>query len=494
VMAEQKQKRAVIIGGGLGGLALALRLSVGGWRVTVCERNSTFGGKMNKWCSAGFQFDTGPSLITMPAVFRELYRVAGTTLEEHLELVRIQPLAEYHFDDGARLIYSTMLPEWLETLRAVNPRDVDGFLRFMNIGARLYEVSRATFFEQSPFSPLPRLDLGTLKRLPIRYGWGNYARTVDAHFKSPYLRQLYNRYPTYVGSSPYQSPATLMVVPYIEYALGGWYVKGGLYKIVESLLRLARERDVTLLANSHVAEILQTNRRVTGVELADGTQIAADVVVMNGDASTTALLLGEESRDTLAPSRRSLSGVVFLLGTRSSYPSLCHHAVHFSRDYREEFRQLFEERRFPDDPTVYVNVASRTDRAIAGNQGEALFIMANAPANGDETWDGARTRDAWDKIMARLRGSGFPIGESDIVVKEAWTPSTFAERYCAPGGSIYGQHSHGWRNAFLRPPNKDRRYRGLYYVGGSSHPGGGTPMVLLSAKITESLIRRYEDE
>ncbi|HSE98627.1 MAG TPA: FAD-dependent oxidoreductase, partial [Blastocatellia bacterium] len=233
-----KRKRAVIIGGGLGGLATALRLAARGWEVTVCEQGPSFGGKMNTWSAGGFRFDTGPSLITMPRVFEELFETAGARMQDHIELARIAPLSLYVYPDGTRFTYTTSMPAWLETLRSIEPKDVDGFLRFMELGARLFEVSKETFLRRRPTDPPDARSLAAMRHMPLCYGWGNYHRTVTAHFRSPYLRQLYDRYPTYVGSSPYSSPATLIVIPYIEYAFGGWYVKGGLYRIVESLVEL----------------------------------------------------------------------------------------------------------------------------------------------------------------------------------------------------------------------------------------------------------------
>jgi diapolycopene oxygenase len=486
------KKRAVIIGGGLGGLATALRLSAGGWDVTVCEQGLSFGGKMNSWEKCGFRFDTGPSLITMRWVFEDLFKAVGSSFAEHLELDQMQPLADYVYDDGTRFSYTSSLPEWLATIRQIEPRDVDGFFRFMELGARLFEVSRETFLRRRPFDPPDLRSIKALRHLPLRYGWGNYHRTVEAHFKSPLLRQLYDRYPTYVGSSPYLSPATLAVIPYIEYAFGGWYVRGGLYRIVKALVELAQRARVRLLLESRVEEIEHTARRVTGVRLAGGASLRADVVVMNGDASLAGELLGQPSKKA-SPSERSLSGLVFLLGVKRNLPQLPHHSIYFSSDYAREFASLFDERRFPEDPTVYVSAPSRTDRSVVKGDGETLFIMANAPSlSADGEWSEDAIEEARRRVFARLSRGGFPDLKSDIVVSDVWTPRRIQESYMMPGGAIYGTHSHGWKHAFLRPPNKDRRFAGLYYVGGSSHPGGGTPTVLLSAQITSDLIRRYE--
>jgi phytoene desaturase len=218
---------------------------------------------------------------------------------------------------------------------------------------------------------------------------------------------------------------------------------------------------------------------------------------MNGDASCASSLLGERGERALPESgglpesERSLSGLVFLLAVRKTLPQLAHHSIYFSSDYRREFRELFDERRFPDDPTVYVNAPSRNDRSVVPGEGETLFVMANAPADA-RGWDEERVSQARRRVFERLRLGGFPDIEPDVVACDVWTPERFARSYLMPGGAIYGAHSHGWKNAFFRPPNKDRRVEGLYYVGGSSHPGGGTPTVLMSAQITAELIQRFE--
>jgi len=485
-----KGRRVVVIGGGLGGLAVALRLAGEGWQVVVCEQGSTFGGKMNLWERDGYRFDTGPSLLTLPAVFAELFTTCGTAIEEHIELVPISPLADYVFDDGTRFSYSTRLPEWLGVIRQLDPRDVEGYLRFMQLGARLFALSRETFLRRPPIG-LPDLrTFKSLRHLPLRNAWTNYHAMVARHFRSPFLKQLFDRYPTYVGSSPYHSPATLAVIPYIECAFGAWHVRGGLYRLIEALLVLARARNIDLMTNARVEAIEHEGNRVKGVRLGGGTRLRADVVVVNGDASLTPALLGLDGQ-IQPPEERSLSGFVLLYGLKGELPEVAHHSVYFSSDYRREFSQLFDECRFPDDPTVYVSVPSRTDKSLCPADSETLFIMANAPAT-DAIWSEADSKRARERIFERLRKGGFPEIDSLVAVRDQWTPARIARDYLMPGGAIYGTHSHGWRRAFLRPPNKHRKIAGLYHVGGSSHPGGGTPTVLLSAKITSELIRKHE--
>ena len=486
------RSRAIVIGAGLGGLAAALRLAVRGWDVAVYEQGTTVGGKMNRWTCNGFQFDTGPSLITMPWVFSGLFESIGAHMDDHVQLRRVDPLARYVFDDNVRFQVSAGLPEWLETLRTLDPRDKQGFLRLMGLGARIYRLSIHTFFRRSPLEPPDRAAISALRHLPLRHAWGRYDRTIRSLFKDPHLRRMYERFPTYVGSSPYRIPATLTIIPFLEHAFGGWYVTGGLYQIVASLVRLAETQGIRLHTGRRVRRIVSRKHRIRGVELTDGTFHACDVAIMNGDASMARVLLGESGAMPLPERERSLSGFVMLVGIHRRLPDMAHHTVYFSSDYNAEFRDLFDRRRFPEDPTVYVSMPSKRDRTVCPPDGETLFIMANAPANDNNGWEPGDITAAKDRIFARLQKGGFPDIEKDMAVSSIWTPRRMSEAYDMPGGAIYGTHAHGWRRAFLRPANKDNRYKGLYYVGGSTHPGGGTPTVLLSARITSELIRKHE--
>jgi phytoene dehydrogenase-like protein len=228
---------------------------------------------------------------------------------------------------------------------------------------------------------------------------------------------------------------------------------------------------------------------VSAVRLGDGERIACDVACMNGDASHLDMLLKRPDAREAAPAERSLSGFLMLRGLKRDKSGLAHHTVYFSHSYEHEFKALFDDRAFPEDPTVYVNAPSRSDRSLVPGRGETLFVMANAAAD-DSLWDAEYTERARKCVLARLASSGLELGDHEVAVEQVWTPRTMAARYAMPGGAIYGKHSHGWKRAFLRPRN--RQGRGLYLVSGSGHPGGGTPMVLTSAKITSDLIAKYE--
>ncbi|MDY6972419.1 MAG: phytoene desaturase family protein [Thermodesulfobacteriota bacterium] len=484
--------KAIVIGGGLGGLSIALRLVVRNWEVTVYEKGATMGGKMNSWSQKNFTFDTGPSLITMPWIFSELFESVGEHINDYLLLQLAEPLAHYVFDDGFHFQVSAYMPQWLKTLKEIEPQGEQHFLEFMHLGARLFNLSLHTFFRRSPLDPPDIETFSALKHMPFRHAWGRYDRTIYKFFRSPYLRRMYERFPTYVGSSPYRIPATLTLIPFLEHAFGGWYVKGGLYGIIKSLEALLQKRGVLLHTGRRVHRIISNDGRIMGIELEDGSFHGSNVVIMNGDASLARVLLGEYGAAPLPESDRSLSGFIMLIGVKRRLPELAHHTVYFSADYREEFSELFDRRRFPEDPTVYVSMPSKSDRTVAPHDGETLFIMANAPANDSDDWNEQEISSARRLVFQRLHRGGFPDIDRDTVVSTVWTPRKIQESYDMPGGAIYGTHSHGWRKAFLRPFNKDRRHQGLYYVGGSTHPGGGTPTVLMSAQITSELIKKYE--
>lgn len=477
--------RAVIVGGGLGGLAAALRLRAAGWDVTVCDNGPALGGKMNRWSAGGYTFDTGPTLLTMPHVLARLFADLGERLEKHLELVPLDPHAEYIFPDGCRIAVPASLEEWIATARRFAPGDAEGIRRLHEIGARIYRLSEMTFFRNHPLSLRPP-PAAALRHMPLRHAWGKYAPTVERFIGHARLRQIYNRYPTYVGSSPYRCPATLLVIPYIEHAFGAWRVRGGMYRIVEALAGLARARGIEIVGGAMVEGIEHERRRVRGVRLGDGRFLDASVVVYNGDAANLPALLGRPGGSP--GDGRSLSGVVLLAGLRRRPAGLQTHTVLFSADYAAEFADLFERRRFPHDPTVYIHAPA--DPALAPPGGEALFIMVNAPGEPSLRWDEAAVQEARRSILRRVRAAGLPDLEAEAEVSELWHPGRFEARYLAPGGAIYGSNSHGRRRAFLRPPNRVRGYRGLYCAGGSFHPGGGVPMVLMSAEITVRMVAK----
>ena len=467
-------RSAVVVGAGLGGIATAIRLAYKGWRVTVLEQGERPGGKMNRLERGGFSFDTGPSLITLPAVFRRLFALGGVDFDRRLNPMRVDPLFDYRFADGEQLTYSSQLPDLTGEIERLTGSgdDVEGLYRFLNLGARLFDLSEQTFFKRPPFARPQVSDLPLLFSAPKRHAWGGYQKAVRKHFKDPRLRQLYERYPTYVGASPRDAVGTLALIPYMEIAEGGWYVPGGLYRIVEELCGVARTAGVDIHTGVTVKGFVHDGGRISGVETADGEKLEADVVVSNVDPATVYSMTDGEAGISLRPDQLSMSGFVMLIGLGKKLDGTLHHTVCFSSDYDREFEQIFKQRQFPDDPTVYINVPSRTDPSVAPDGCESVFVMANTPPE-----PGSWTQDyevaAVQKVRSRLEKSGMPDLFDDARFIDCWTPARLESQYGAPGGSIYGRVSHGWKGSFMRPPQKDKKLNGLFYVGGGTHPGGG---------------------
>jgi phytoene desaturase len=481
------KKEVIIIGAGLGGLSAAIRLAAKGFSVTILEKNANVGGKVNIIESNGYKFDTGASLLTMKHVLTELFEFADRKIEDYLEIVPLEPICRYFWSDGTKFDASTNLEKTENEISKLD--SVEGFRKFLNDSKRKYEVSEKTFLSHS-LNDLPKL-------LRPKYFSDLLAisstKTLDTHikkyFKSPKLQQLFNRYATYNGSSPFQTPATFALIPFVEFGLGAWYVLGGMYQIPKALEKLAKELGVKIYTESEVDKIVIENGRAIGVKVADDI-LKADFIVTNADAVMTYkhLLPIENKRiENLEP---SCSGFVLLLGTKKKFPNLAHHNIFFSDDYKAEFDALFKTKTPAEQPTIYVCATSRTDDTQSPAGHENLFILINAPYTNSATDWKIEAKPYRDLIIKMLENQGLDDLESSIDFEEIITPDDFENKYRANRGSIYGVSSNGIFSAFMRPPNKNSKIKNLYFVGGATHPGGGIPLVLLSGKLSVDLILR----
>lgn len=488
-------KHVVVIGAGLGGLAAALRLAHAGFRVTVLEKNVHVGGKMGRYREKGYTFDTGPTLLTMPFVVQELFRDIGCS-SLPIELQRVDPICSYRWPDGSTLDATTDAEHMASGLSKFSSKDGEAFLRFLQHGERLYRSAVETFL----FLPIGSLRFDELMahahlfpRVLRIDPFRTYDQAVRKFFMDARSRQFFLRFATYNGSSPYRTPATMAVIPYIELRFGGWYIRDGMYRLAAAMEELARRTSVQVHTGIEVGRILIRNGKACGVQLASGDKLEADAVLTNADAEyTETVLLDRPHRERRC--QPSLSGFIMLLGVRKSFPALGHHAILFSGDYRVEFDALFHSRELPSDPTIYICNSAATDNTQAPSGCSNLFLMVNAPplsVNGhaavDWNSDVHRYRSL---ILKKMKEHGFAITESEIEVERVITPSDFERQFNAMHGAIYGQASNTRRTAFFRPPNRSRLIKGLYYAGGSAHPGGGIPLVLLSGKHAANLIRR----
>ncbi|MGB6650307.1 MAG: phytoene desaturase family protein [Bacteroidota bacterium] len=488
-------KTIAVIGGGLGGLATATRLAHKGHDVTVFEKNSRVGGKMDIRQLDGYTFDTGPTLLTMPFVLEDLFSSVGARLGDYVETIPVEPLCRYFFSDGSSLDAFSDLMRFVDQVKGVSPEDASRVNGFFDHARSIYDAAAGPFLFSEFGSLRGTALLRSLRYLPaVRRidAFRTLSEAVASHFGDSRIQQLFNRFATYNGSSPYLAPATLAIIPFVEFTMGGWYVRGGMYRLVQAIEKLARDAGVTIVTGKSVRRVLQRRRTAVGVELENGEQVEADAVVCNADAlyAYQNLLGPRRSRRVRRFDRLevSLAGFVLLLGARRSYPQLSHHNIFFSADYQEEFRSLFERHLPASDPTIYVSISSKADPSHAPPGGSNLFVLVNVPPLSsafDWQEEAGRYRT---RILETLGRHGVEIPEEDIEAEEMITPARFQTRYNAHRGSIYGTSSNGRMAAFLRPANRSRGIRNLFFAGGSAHPGGGIPLVLLSGKITAGLV------
>jgi len=472
----------VVVGGGVGGLATAIRLANAGRAVAIFERSSEFGGKLSAYERDGFTFDLGPSLLTLPSVLDEVFRCAGTSLEKELDVVRLEPTFRYFWPDASTVTFHDEPLATAEALDAFKPGSGVEYLDYLQKARTIWQTSERTFFAGdmgSPASLLRRMrSVRDLANIDARRSLESRA---ESSFTDPRLRQWLSRYATYSGSDPSRAPATLGCIAAVEADFGAWYVRGGLGALRDALVRVASRSGVELHTNSEVSAITATRRNVTGVRLGD-SEVRADVVVCNADAEHLYQRLLPDARRLRAVQRteRSTSGIAVLVGAEGRTPLIAHHNIWFSRDYGREFHDI-REGRIPRDPTIYGCVSSITDPTQAPDDCENWFLLINTPADEREVSDEV---GSW--MLERLAEVG-PDLRSRARFVEIIGPADIARRYRSPGGAIYGTSSNGRSAAFRRPAIRGPR-RGLFLVGGSTHPGGGLPLVTIGARIVSDLI------
>jgi len=474
--------RVVVIGAGVAGLAAAVRLAALGHAVTVLEQGAVPGGKCGRVELNGYRFDSGPSLLTMPWVFAELFAATGAALEQELELMRVEPGTSYRFADGSELRLGADLAPTLAALDRWSAGSAEDWVRFLGTAASMWRASRPFLNGPPPWPPRrPRPGEGTpdpRDLLRVR-PWSTLRGLARNHARDRRLRLVIERFATYAGADPRRAPAALALAGYVEHAFGAWHLRGGIYALVEALARRLALLGGELRLETTVERISVSGGRVEAVECA-GDRIACEVVVSSADAER---LEGELLGQADGPRReRSLSGFALMLGLRGHTPGLAHHNILFPADYDAEFDDVFVHRRPVRDPTIYVAASSVSDAGEAPPGCENWFVLVNAPTQGDGLdWDAAA--DAYEQaLLDRLAARGLDV-RARVAVRARRTPADLERQTGAAGGAIYGAAPHGRLGTLRRPGNRSPAAHGLYLVGGTTHPGGGLPLVALSAKI-----------
>ncbi len=475
-------KKIIVIGAGLGGLSAAISLRQSGYDVEVFEKNEKIGGKLNVLRAQGYTFDLGPSILTLPHIFERLFERSGKRMKDYIPIRALRPHWRNFFEDGKVVDLYPEPGRMAEEARKVGepPENIERFLQY---SAALYDLTNDGYFEQG---------LDNWRDFARHYGLWKFFQfdlfrsmhqAVAAHLQTRYFRDIFDFFIKYVGSSAYRAPAFMNCLPTIQFRYDLWYVDGGLYGIAQGLLRLMEEIGVRVRLNTEVSEIRRDGRRVTGVVTRDGQFHPADILVSNMEVVPAyEKLLGEDRAFVAALEKKlepACSGLVIDLGLDCQYPQLAHHNFFFSGDQKEHFAKVFERYELPDDPTIYLVAASRTDPTAAPPGCDCLKILPHIPYIRD---DRPLTREDYlrlNRILDKLERMGLKELRRHVVFEHVWTPLDIREQYYANRGSIYGVVSDRWKNLAFKAPKQSAKYPNLFFVGGSVNPGGGMPMVIL---------------
>lgn len=480
--------KTAIIGAGIAGIALAIRRQLAGDQVTVFEANPTPGGKLAEMYWQGFRFDMGPSLFTLPELVEELFTLAGKDSRPHFQYSRLEQITQYFWEDGTRLHAYADPNRFAQELHDKLDEDPEAVQRFLAHSAELYNITAELFLHRSLHKLSTYLSQKALRGMLNAHKLDAF-RTMhraNAHrFRDPRTVQLFDRYATYNGSNPYEAPATLNIISHLEHNLGAFFPDEGMYAIVRSLVELAETLGVGFMYNAPVTQILtSSSRNVNGVEVR-GEKLSFDRVVSNMDVVNTyrRLLPEQPHPERLLNQPKSSSALIFYWAIRGTFPQLDLHNIFFAENYETEFDTLFHEKALSEDLTTYVFVSQKHCPQDAPEGHENWFVMVNTPPDTGQNWGSMRDQ-AREAVLRKLERQLQTSLRERILHETVLDPPGIAARTSSLGGSLYGNSSNNRFAAFLRHPNFSRRYPGLYFCGGSVHPGGGIPLCLLSAKIT----------
>jgi phytoene desaturase len=494
--------KITIIGAGIGGMSAAARLAKLGHSVTVYENSDQVGGKCRTEWFGDYAFDTGPSLLTLPAVYRDLFLKTGKRIEHILELEPVNPAFAYNFSDGIKLTFPNLSnPQtYSEISRVLGEVASRGWHQLIERSERMWNLSRKQFIESELNSFWPLLKNRKILQQILEIAPFTSLRKLSEKINlDPHLRNIVDRYATYTGSDPRTAPAVLLTIAFVESTFGAWHIRGGIGQLSIALQNRCQELGVSFEFKTLVSSIFIEHNSVIGVVLDGRKFVQSDLVVANADAEYVYnRLVAKEvksadfERRKLKRAVKSLSGFSLLLGldnAKAKKVDLSHHNVFFPRDYDQEFEDIFTNKQPVGDPTIYV-CAPKDKTMVKGENKEAWFVLVNAPRHEPMNgWDWSNGGDLYaQKIIKKMDNLGLHVS-SRLDLLKIRTPADLESYAMAPGGSIYGTSSNSAYSAFLRARNKSKT-KGLYCVGGSAHPGGGLPLVGIGAEIVAKSIGR----
>ena len=490
-MSKKKPKNVIVIGAGIAGLSVAIRLQNAGFKVEVFESNNYPGGKLTDFSKKGYRFDMGPSLFTMPQFIEELFSISKKNIKDYFSYKKKETACHYFFKDGTTFEAKSDVQKFAKTAAKTFNVEEDQLLHYFGRSKKKYELTSTLFLEKSlhKFSTCFTKDtikaIFNINSLDINSTLHDYN---TKSFKDPRLVQLFDRFATYNGSSPYQTPGIMSIIPHLEQHYGTFFPTGGMHSITQSIYQLALDLGVKFHFNSKVDKIHISNKKAIGISSND-KDFFSDIVISNSDVVPTyrTLLKDQKSPEKTLRQPRSSSALIFYWGIRKEFPSLDLHNIFFSEDYNQEFKYIFKKQQVYNDPTVYVNITSKENKSDAPKGCENWFVMVNVPSNTGQDWDSI-INNVRSNILEKLSISLSVNLEDLIEFETVLDPRLIESKTNSYQGALYGASSNNKFAAFLRHPNFSQQISNLYFCGGSVHPGGGIPLCLLSGKIVSDLI------
>ncbi|MEP1890964.1 MAG: 1-hydroxycarotenoid 3,4-desaturase CrtD, partial [Cyclobacteriaceae bacterium] len=483
---SHKRLEIAVIGSGIAGIAAAIRLAIKGHEVTVFEAHATPGGKLNQISTSGYRFDAGPSLLTLPSLIDELFEIAGENPEDHFQYEQLDTNCHYFFEDNTAIKAYSDQTKLIHELAAKTGESPDAIVRHLRHSQMLFENLSGLFMFRSLNDPGTYFSKQALKaylKIPQFGFFKTMNRANEQRFDSPKLIQLFNRYATYNGSDPYQTPATMNIIPHLEMSIGAYFPRGGMYSITSALVKLAERKGVKFRFKTRVNRIILNGKKAIGIATKSDEE-RFDKVISNMDIvnSYKHLLPDITPPKFLLNQPKSSSALIFYWGVKRQFDQLDVHNIFFSEDYKKEFDHIFQKGNLCNDPTIYVNITSKKNTSDAPSGCENWFVMINTPNNQGQNWDELIAQSR--KVILEKLSRNLKTNISELIeVEEILDPRQIESKTSSSLGALYGNSSNNLFAAFLRHANKSARIKNLFFCGGSVHPGGGIPMCLSSAKI-----------
>lgn len=492
-------KTVIVIGAGIGGIAVSARLARLGCKVTLLEKNSTPGGRFNILEVDGFRFDTGPTLFLMPEIFSETYSALGEKMEDHLNLIKLNPIYRVHLNDETTIDLSTDLNDMRLQLDAIEPGSFPKYLEFLSEGYYHYHLALKHFVGRNFISPFEFFSPSNIPLLFSLKALKKHYNNISKYFDDMRLRAAFSFQNMYLGLSPYDAPATYSLLQYTELAESVWFPSGGMYKTIESMIKIAEGLGVDIHYNTPVSSIDVDGSVAMGVTLENKEKLKADVIIANADLPYvySKLLPDDGIAGKLVKKKYASSALMFYWGIKGEHsPLLLHHNVFLSdHRYKESFDRIFRDHDLPDEPSFYVCAPTRTCSSFAPDGYDSLLVLVPVGHIDDkrpQDWEQIK-KHARDFILKRLSNIGLSDLSEKIVLERTYGPNDYFESLNLTKGAAFGLSHNFMQVGYLRPHNRHRRYRNLYFVGASTHPGTGLPIVLISAKLVVERISKEQN-